>query len=244
MFKEEPNKFVIIIVAILIALLVWRSTGKTVISSTAEQDTITVSSTANVEAAPDKAELYVRIETLNKDAGDSQQENSKVSAKVISELALAGVAKKDIETRQYYLSQKIRYGPEGEQIVEGYQTIHVLKVTTTKTKDVGSLIDAAIKGGANGIENIVFTLSDDKKAELTKQALGQAAGDVEEKAQKIAESLGVKLGKAHTVSESSFGITPYYATYAAAEKAAPTPTQVLPQNVEVSATLSVEYKIS
>ena len=108
MFKEEPNKFVIIIVAILIALLVWRSTGKTVISSTAEQDTITVASTANVEAAPDKAELYVRIETLNKDAGDSQQENSKVSAKVIGELALAGVAKKDIETRQYYLSQKIR----------------------------------------------------------------------------------------------------------------------------------------
>ena len=118
-----------------------------------------------------------------------------------------------------------------------------MKVTSTKTSEVGSLIDAAIKGGANGIENIVFTLSDDKKAELTKQALGQAAGDVEEKARKIAESLGVRLGKAHTISESSFGITPYYATYAAAEKAAPTPTQVLPQNVEVTASLSVVYSV-
>ena len=51
MFKEEPNKFVIIVAAILIAVLIWRGTGKTVISSTAEQDTITVSSTANVEVS-------------------------------------------------------------------------------------------------------------------------------------------------------------------------------------------------
>ena len=51
MFKEEPNKFVIIVAAILIAVLIWRGIGKTVISSTAEQDTITVSSTANVEVS-------------------------------------------------------------------------------------------------------------------------------------------------------------------------------------------------
>lgn len=244
MFKEEPGKFVIIVLAVIIALLIWRSTGKTVVSPEAQEDTISVSATTNVDSLPDKAELYAKIETLDTDAKQSQQKNSEVSDQVIKNLLLEDVSKKDIETSQYYLDQKISYGREGEQIVEGYVTIHVLKITTAKTTEVGRLVDAAINGGANGINSIAFTLSDSKKAELRNEALGKAAAEAKEKAEKIADSLGVRLGKLHTVIESSFDFRPYYASYAVAEKAAAlTPTQIQPQAVEVTAALSVVYEV-
>lgn len=243
MFKEEPNKFVVIVLAVIIALLIFRGAGKTVISTEAQKDAISVSATANVESLADKAELYIKVETLDKDAKVSQQKNSEASNAVIKELLLAGAAKNDVETSQYYLDQKIRYGKEGEQIVDGYVTIHVLKATTTKTNDVGSLIDAAIKGGANGINNIIFTLSDEKKAELRNEAIANAAAEAKGKATKIADSLGVKLGRLHTATESSFNYLPYYASYDVAAKAAPAPTQIEPQSVEVSATLSASYAI-
>ena len=244
MFKEESNRFVVIVLAVIIALLIFRGAGKTVISPEAQKDTISVSATANVESLADTAELYVKVETLDTDAKVSQQKNSETSNDVIRELLLAGAAKNDIETSQYYLDQKIRYGREGEQIVEGYVTIHVLKATTTQTNDVGSLIDAAIKGGANGINSIIFTLSDEKKAELMNQALAQASDEAQQKAKKIAASLGVKLGRLHTATESSFNYQPYYASYDMAAKAAHAPTQIEPQKVEVSASLAVVYSIS
>lgn len=243
MFKDESfGKVVIVILAIAVAALLLRGATKVSLSTLPEQDTISVSATANIESPPDKAELYVKIETLAPDAQASQQKNSEISGQVIKNLLLEDVAKKDIETSQYYLDQKIRYGREGEQIIEGYVTMHILKITTAKTTEVGKLIDAAIQGGANGINSIVFTLSDEKKAELRNEALANAAAEAREKAKTIAESLGVKLGKLHTASESSFDIRPYFASYAAGEKSE-APTQIQPQQVQVSATLAVEYSI-
>ena len=241
MFKEGSNKLtllVIVILAVLLALLIWKLPGQA-----AEINTISVSSTETIHAQPDKAELYLRVETVNPDAGVSQQRNSETSNKVISELLLAGVNASNIETSQYTLSQKIRYGQNGEQIVEGYVTVHQLKITTERINSVGELVDAGTRGGANGVDSITFSLSDDLKLNLRNQALTNAAADAKQKARKITDSLGVTLGKLHSVSES-VDFRPYYAPYAslavAADKVA-APTQIEPQTVDVSATLAVVY---
>lgn len=243
MFKDGSHKFVIVIFAALVLLLLWKGPHVT-LSTLDTQNVISTSATARVEAQPDKAEIYLNIETLDMDAQKSQQDNSRISESVISSLMRAGVARADIETSQYSLQQKIRFGREGEQIIEGYSTLHILKVKTTAVDNVGSLIDAGINGGANGINNLVFTLSDEKQAELRNEAIADAAAEAKGKAKAMAGSMGVKLGKLKTVSESSFSFVPYFAPMAAfAEKAAPVPTQVLPQTVEVSVTLSVTYEI-
>lgn len=245
MFKDGSfGKGVIIILAIAVVVLLLRGTTRVSLDTASQQDTISVSATAKIESQPDKAEVYVKVDTVDGDAQQSQQKNSQISDQVIKNLLLEDVSKKDIETSQYYLDQKIRYGKDGEQIIDGYETIHVLKITTAQTTEVGKLIDAAIKGGANGISSIVFTLSDEKKAELRNEALANAAAEAKQKATKIADSLGVKLGKLHTASESGLDFRPYYAPLVAAEKAASDPTQVLPQAVEVTATLSAAYSIA
>ena len=82
MFKEESNRFVVIVLAVIIALLIFRGAGKTVISTEAQKDTISVSATANVESLADTAELYVKVETLDTDAKDSQQKNSETSYRI------------------------------------------------------------------------------------------------------------------------------------------------------------------
>ncbi len=242
MFKDDSNKLAIIALVAIVLLLVWRSGPAA--SGQATDRGITVSSTSTIEAQPDKAEVYLKVETLNANPQQSQDDNSRISDAVMKALAFEGVEKKDIETSQYYLDQKIRYGRDGEQIIDGYVTVHVLKVTTTETADVGTLIDASVNAGANGVNNIVFTLSDGKRAELRKQAIQEASAEAREKAENIAKGLGVKLGKLQNAAEQSFSVTPYYAYAPMAAEKAGGPTQIQPQTVQVSATLNVAYSIA
>jgi uncharacterized protein len=247
MFKEGTSKVLISLMVVVALVLLWRGSNVTVNTGTQDR-IISVSSTATIETQPDKAELYLNIETLGNDAQQSQVNNSVVSSKVISALTAAGISKSDISTSQYSLQQRIKYGKEYEQIFEGYSTTHVLKISTANVDDVGSLIDAGISNGANGINDIVFTLTDAKQAELKSEAIANASVEARYKAQKIADGLGVKLGKLNTAYESSYNYRPYAPNVAMYDKvtaagAEPAPTSVLPQTVEVDVTLSVTYEI-
>ncbi len=238
MFRENTNKTAVIALLVVIGLLLWKGMATT--APLTEKDTISVSSTSTIEAQPDKAEVYLKVETVRPNPQQSQEDNSRISDKVINALKGEGAQDKDVETTQYTLEQKIRYGQNGEQIIEGYSTTHVIRLTTTETTQAGRFIDAAINAGANGVNSVVFTVSPEKEAELKNQAIAAASADARAKAAKIAQGLGVKLGKLHTAQESSYFI-PYYAPLAEKSTQA---TTIQPQAVQVTASLSVSYSIA
>jgi uncharacterized protein YggE len=110
---------------------------------------------------------------------------------------------------------------------------------------VGTIVDIAVKNGANQLNNINFGLSEEKEQEFKQQALAEASKNAKAKAETIAQSLDVKLGKIKSVSESNFGYMPYaYAMEAKAggdmiEEAA----AVMPRDVTVNAHISLVYHI-
>ena len=112
---------------------------------------------------------------------------------------------------------------------------------------VGTIVDVAVKNGANQINNINFGLSDAKNQEYKQKALADAATNAKEKAETIASSLGVKLGKIKTVSESSYDYRPYMynmkMSAGAAEDMVAEAAQVLPSDVTVSGTIQITYYV-
>jgi len=80
---------------------------------------------------------------------------------------------------------------------------------------------------------------------LILHALADATKNAKSKAETIAESLGVKLGKIKSVSEASFQYRPY--VYAMEAKAAGAPqveeAVVMPKDVSVTARISLVYNI-
>lgn len=214
-----------------------------------QRNTISVVGENQFETEPDEAVLYIKVMTEKPTAKTAQTENAKLMNTIMAALENAGVDKSDMESTNYNMYRKQDWNPTTQKYDYGdYVVQHLLKVTTADVLGVGDLLDTAVKAGANGLDNVQFQLSDTKQEQVNDQALKAAAGKAKEKADSIASSIGVKLGDIVTVSESNVGYTPYYyPRYAMAEAAMDSKagggTEISPQSVQVSATVSIVYKI-
>ena len=208
-------------------------------------NTINVDGSSEITAKPDKAEVWAGISILENTAEEAQNEANKVINAIIDGLRYKGISEQDIQTESLNLYEE-RTWEDGESKTVGWRATQTLKVKTTDLTKVGTIVDIAVNNGANQINNINFGLSEAKEQEYKKQALAEATKNAKAKAETIAESLGVKLGKIKSVSESSFNYIPYMY---AMEKAAGAPAvaeaaTVMPQDVTVTATISLVYNIN
>ena len=210
------------------------------------RNTISVSGSGEVTVEPDEAEVYINIITEATDAKSAQSENADISEAVRNALKNKGVGSDDMETSSYHLYPKTSWDREsGESEIYGYRLSHTLKVTTKDIDDTGSLVDAAVGAGANGLDRVSFQLSDDLRDEAYKDALEEASANAGEKANSIAKSLTVDLGEIISVSESGASYIPYPVARASFDEVAEAgaPTVISPQDIEVSASVSIVYEI-
>ena len=218
-----------------------------------QKNTVSVSGISTLSVSPDKAEVYVKIVTLEKTAQGSKDKNSQISANVMKALKKEGLKDADIETSQYSIYPKYNYPIDTsdpirkplEPILAGYEVNNVLKVTTKDLERTGKLIDVAVSSGANEIERVSFDLSKDKEKDVKQQAMILASTDAKDKAIALITNLGVSLGKPVSITESNFYYQPYnyYASASAPMEKAGADTSISPQKLDISATVTVAYEI-
>jgi len=227
------------IVAIILALgLVTVAVLKP--ASQGQYDQLQVTGTAVLKEAPDQATIYVYIETRNDTALLSQQEASRILAQVIQALEKEGIPSDKIQTDTFSIYPEYYYPSDKEPALLGYRAVYGLKVITTDITKVGNVVDASIKAGANRINNIEFGLSDAKMEEVKVKIIKEAVKVAQVKANAMAEAGNFKLGKISYMSESSYNVVPYNRVFSAVKESA---TAVPPDDVEISATVSITYKI-
>ncbi|HII16052.1 MAG TPA: SIMPL domain-containing protein [Nanoarchaeota archaeon] len=211
------------------------------------KDVLTVSGESTVTTAPDKAELYVNVETKAEAADAARGENARVSSAVSAALRSAGLGKDEIETASYNIYPQQRYDEETQEyITTGYIARNVFKISTKKLDGLGNYIDTAVAAGANSVDSINFVLSAEKKQEVDREALAKAAGIAKTRAEAMADAAGVNLEKLVSVEGgSSYAPYMYYRDSGAmSAKAESVPTEISPQSLEVRATSTLVYQIS
>ncbi len=243
----KDNFQTILLVMLAVGLIVSMGNQPTInVSSEGEPlfNTLAVSGRAEVKTEADEAEISVGILTEDVEAGAAEQANSQVSNGIIDALKAAGVRDSEIETTSYSVYPKTSYNKEtGESEIYGYRVSHTLTVTTTKTKDVGKIVDAAVGAGANNVNRINFKLSDEKQKLIYSQALEQASKEGAAKAGSMAQALSVSLVRLKSVSESGVSYSPYPVYREALGGADFEETQIMPQELTVSASVSMVYEI-
>lgn len=122
----------------------------------------------------------------------------------------------------------------------GYKTVYGLKVITSNIDQVGTILDSSIKAGANRINNIEFGLSDEKMEEAKIKVIKEAIKVAQVKANAMAEAGNLRIGKISQITESSYNIIPYNRALGADLKSS---IVVPPEDVQISATVSVTYNI-
>lgn len=168
-------------------------TGKYVETRHMDQFTISVQGQGKVTAVPDIATLNFGVQTGRQKTADvAMRMLTENMTKVVEAVKAAGVEEKDITTQ--YLSLNPSYDwNEGRRIDQGFEASQSLVVKVRDLKSISTVLDAAIKAGANQAGSVGFTIDDPE--DLRQEAREQAIADAKMKAQKLAADLGVTLGR-------------------------------------------------
>jgi uncharacterized protein YggE len=205
---------------------------------------LNVNGEAKLSADPEKVEVYLGAETDASTAKQSQQNNAEIMQAIRDALKSIGINSKDIETTQYSLTVVQHWDEDTDKyIITGYRTTHIIKIKSSDINKAGDIIDKSVQSGANKVNNVVFSLTDEKIKQMKLEALKKAGLNAKEKADAIANSLGVTIKRVYQASEGYVYYQPYYAQKGVG-MVAEAPTEISPGQIEISASLSVSYELA
>jgi len=218
--------------------------------STPNIKTLSVSGSVTKMVTPDKVDIVLSVETLDKLATKSQSDNALIADKVKNTLESLSSVRVEVKTISYSVNEEFEWNDSTKKSVStGYKTVNQIQVTL-KGNDIssaGKIIDLAVISGANRVSSISFGLTDAKELEIRKVALNEASSTAKSKADSIAQGLNVTLGKVYSISENSFYYTPSnYKSYDMALAASPenASTPIVAGDVEVNASVAVQFELN
>jgi uncharacterized protein YggE len=209
------------------------------------QNTISVIGTGRIKVLPDEVFINISILTERPTTQEAVDENSIITNNLISVIEKIEAENLTVETIGYELRPLYDYTADDEPpTIYAYRVNTTIEVKTTDVDKIGEIITKATESGATTISSIGFDLSDETKSLTKKEALAEATRDASEKALAIAQSLGLKIERVVYISETEVLFPgPLMAPQGLGEVRAEEVTApvILPQEIEVTATLNIIY---
>jgi hypothetical protein len=214
--KPASNFFNLALVAVLF-VLGWdalRPQAHTTVQPTAPtEDTcdssrsIHVSGAAVVYVIPDRALLQLGVQSNGATPDAVRRDNAQEIQKVIRAVSALGVEAKDIAT-DYYIVYPV-YDDYNSLLIKGYRIDNTVSITLRDVNLADDVLIAALKVGANEVQDVQFYSSELRKYRDQARALAmEAAG---EKAQDLAGAAGAQAGCVLSISENSW--SHYYGSW-------------------------------
>jgi len=209
--------------------------------STSPLSSIRVTGQSTITANPDRAQIDIGVETHAPQSQAAATQNATRLTAALAALRKAVGSSGEIKTASYSLNAEYEFHPNGTRTLTGYVANNIVHITLNDLSKVGSVIDAATDAGANEVQDIRFTLSDQQtvRAQALREAVLRAKAD----AGVLASALDLKVLRILAV-ESSDGGGPFQhiVPMARSMAAAKAPTPIEPGTIEVTAnvTLTVE----
>lgn len=168
---------------------------------------VQVSGAAVINVVPDRVLLQLGVQTNGTNPESVQVANEQEIQRVIRAVLALGVESKDIAT-DYYLVYPI-YDDYNSLFIKGYRIDNTISITLRDVHLVEDVLVAALRSGANEVQDIQFYTSELRAyRDQARQLAMQAA---QEKAQLLADAAGAQAGCILTISENSW--TSYYGSW-------------------------------
>lgn len=184
-------------------------------------NTISVSGEGEAYAVPDLGEFTFSVVSKKATVKAAQDEVTAKANEITEYLKSAGIEAVDIKTVDYMVYPQYDYQqavcpagggreiycpPTGKQILTGYEVRQTTQIKVRDTEKAGELLAGVGSRGATEVSGLQFTV-DDPTAVQT-EARDEAIGDAKEKAEKLADQLGVNLVRVTSFSENQNGYRP------------------------------------
>ena len=204
---------------------------------------IVVTGTGETYIPADTAVVSLGVSARNADALKAQSEANEVIARIRAALTGAGLKDEDINTGYVNLYGIYDYSGYEEKLT-GYRASSSLAVLVKDISRVGEVIDLAFGAGANMLDGVSFSASDDSAARA--ESLKAALAEAKEKAAVLAEAAGMGDLKIESIQETGFFAydngTNRFVTKAAGAAETDAATIIQAAKICVSATVTVTFK--
>ena len=179
------------------------------------RESISVSGFGEATGVPDMATVQLGVsvtgDTISAAIDLSNQTVERVRQAVIGR----GIPETDLQSINFSVWPEDKYDPAtGQQT--GERIYHVDSTLQVKVRDIGqvsSIIQTGLDAGANNIWGLTYGIDD--SAALEAEARTKALADAADRAQQLADALGMTLGKPIVVSELVGGFSPLFGVEAA-----------------------------
>ncbi len=198
--------FVIFLLVVLMSLL---NIGLPVrVTQTMATTELSVTGEGKVDIVPNTATVDVGIRVNNASTVEAAQSQiDETNNAIIAAMEQLGIPKQNIKTSNYSVFPAYDYS-SGRDVLTGYNGNVTLSIKSQNVDQVSQVIAAATEAGANEIQNTRFEVED--PAAHRSEARTKAIENAKEEAQKMADDLGIKLGKVvNVVEHTTSGEGPY-----------------------------------
>jgi len=221
--------------------------GLSVCGVSASQDAgvsvINAGGLGEVRVEPDQAVVRLGILEERRTAAAAQRLANEAATEIAEAVRAVGIPESSIQTERLTLGPIYDFQANAREIV-GYTASNTISVRVEDLDQVRAVVDAALQAGANQLNGVSFSLSDESAARQA--ALEAAVADARSKAQTMAGALGVTLGPILAVTEGG-GSGPIAMEIAAprmmAAQAADMGTPIAPGELTISASVNIRWGI-
>jgi len=205
---------------------------------------VRVSANGAVDAEADATEVTLAVEARADDPSAARQRVAENASGMRDALGEVGVSDDGVHSVGYTLRESREYErAEGDDVPRHYAR-QTFRVTVDGTDSAGEVVDAAVEGGATTVDDVSFTVSDERRAELRNDALRAAMENARSQADAVADAGDVSVGGVRSVSTADTDVSPVSYERAALGGSDAGGTSIDPGPVEIDATVEVVYDAS
>jgi uncharacterized protein len=160
--------------------------------------TVRVHGESTLSVEPDQVEFDIGVVTQGPTPKAAADQNATQSKSLIQQLS-AAFPNASVSGINFSVNPNYEYPKEGAPKIAGYTASNTVRLLLNDISSLQTVIDIAIKSGANSINRLTFTLRNETAVRA--QALAGAANQAQNGAKALAASLNLKLGRLLMVEE-------------------------------------------
>lgn len=210
---------------------------------------------ASVFKPADQVEMILGVATIGQTSSEALNENNKLMQQVVINLKQIGLETADYQTGRFRVqpiyrqhSKEEKEANQGKEETRGtishYEALNTIQIKSSKLDLADKIIEAAVKGGANRVEQVNFNLNNPQA--YREEAIQLATKNALVDAHALAAAAGVRFVKILYLSLDHWQNRPlpYMSKMAASAAGIENETPLEAGNVEVQATVSMIYEIA
>ena len=200
-----------------------------------------ISASGEVTRVPDLAIISAGVVTRSASASGAIQQAAARMARVRDALRQAGIADRDIQTSNISLNPEYIYANNQPPKLNGYTASNQVSVRFRDIANAGTILDALVKEGANSINGPNLTI--DKPEAALDEARAKAVATGRARAELYARSLGMRIVRVVSISESGGYSPPPPMPVMMAERAQAADSKIDPGEQKLQVNLAMTFEL-